>query len=316
MFIRVHSWPKWVLVVLLVGSAHAALLPDTIGDWKKGPASQPTTSKVWQEYGLQDSEKTEYTAAGKTIGISAFRFNDATGALAAYDESRPADPKDDAVHVGNYLFVFNNYHPKPEELNHLVGEAPKYAQSPLPTLPRYMPAGAEPNSERYIVGPDSLAAVAPQIPPSTAAFHFNAEAELAKYGTPGKETTLVIFNYPTMEMARDRLPHFQQVPGAVVKRSGPLVAVALNPSTPDDAERLLSRVKYQAEVTQSEHVPTLKDNPVNLFWNIIILCLILAGVCLLGGLMVGGLRILFHRGGASGDGDDMISLHISGPPSL
>jgi hypothetical protein len=324
-FIRVRSWPVWFLIAF---SAHAAILPDTIGDWKKGdpsPAKQAGT-KVWQDYGIQDSETASYASAGKTYSISAFRFSDATGALAAFDESRPADArprtldlgmaaanaKDEAFTVGNYLFLFNSYHPNPEELNHLVATAPKYSQSPLPTLPRYLPAGAQANSERYILGPDSLAAFAPQISPSTAAFHFNAEAELARYGAPGKETTLVLFNYPTMEIARDRLPHFQQVPGAVVKRTGPLVAVVLNPSSPDEAERLLARVKYQAEVTESEHVPTPKDNPVNLFWNIFILCLIVAGVCILGGVMVGGVRMLFQRGGASGDGDDMITLHISG----
>ena len=312
--------------------AHAAILPDTIGEWKKGSAAPARIAdqKVWQEYGLKDSETAEYTATGKQpYSITAYRFQDATGALAAFDQARPtagvpvesagmavADAKDEAVAAGNYLFVFNGYKPKPEELNHLVAEAPRYAQGPLPTLPRYVPAGVQPNSERYIVGPDSLARFAPQISPSTAAFHFNPEAELAKYGAPGKETTLVLFNYPTMEMARDRLPHFQQIAGAVVKRSGPLVAVVLTSATPDDAERILAKIKYQAEVTESEHVPTLKDNPVNLFWNIIILCGILASVCLLGGLMVGGLRILLHRGGASGDGDDMISLHISGRSNL
>jgi hypothetical protein len=36
----------------------AAMLPDTIGDWKKGegtPAATPD-AKVWREYGLQDSD--------------------------------------------------------------------------------------------------------------------------------------------------------------------------------------------------------------------------------------------------------------------
>ncbi len=183
----------------------------------------------------------------------------------------------------------------------MAGTAPRYSQSPLPTLPKYLPEGAELNSERYITGPDSLALFAPEISPSTAAFHFNPEAELAKYGASdksGKETTLILFNYPTMEMARDRIAHFQQIPGAVVKRAGPLVAVALHPASADDAERLLSRVKYQAEVTLPEHVPTLKDNPANLFLNIFLLCLVLAGFCLVSGLVVGGLLVLFPPRGA------------------
>jgi hypothetical protein len=320
---------KTLLPFFLAASlAGAAILPDTIGEWKKGTASPAAVpnEKVWQEYGLQDSETAAYASAARKYSISAFRFGDATGAFAAFDEIRPADAKpievsglgaanasDEIVAVGNYLFIFSGYKPKPEELNHVVGTAPHYSQSRLPTLPKYLPDGAEPNSERYIVGPASLARFAPSIPPSTAAFHFDAEAELAKYqGKSGKSTTLVVFTYPTMEMARNRIGPFQQIPGAVAKRSGPLVAIAINPATPDDAERLVSRVKYQAEVTLSEHPPTLKDNPANLFLNVFILCLILASICVLGGVMVGGFRVLVRRAGASGEGDDMISLHLSG----
>lgn len=322
---------RLLLLLLAAGTANAALLPDTIGDWKKGAATPAVVpdQKVWQEYGLQDSETAEYTAADpKKYSISAFRFADATGAFAAFNQARPteaqpvsvtglgvANASDEVVAVGNYLFLFKGYKPNAEELNHLVGTAPRYSQSPLPTLPKYLPEGAARNSERYITGPESLARFAPEIPPSTAAFHFNAEAELAKYpGNQGKEIRLILFNYPTMEMARDRIAHFQQIPGAVVKRSGPLVAVALNPASADDAERLLARIKYQAEVTLPEHVPTMKDNPANLFLNIFVLCLVLAGFCVVSGLVVGGLRVLLRRSGASGDGDNMISLHLSGRP--
>jgi len=313
---------------LAAGFVSAAILPDTIGEWKKGAASSAAVpnEKVWQEYGLQDSETAAYASATRKYSISAFRFGDATGAFAAFDEARPAGAKpidvpglgaanasDEIVAVGNYLFIFNGYKPKPEELNHVVGTAPHYSQSRLPTLPKYLPDGAEPNSERYIIGPASLARFAPSIPPSTAAFHFDAEAELAKYpGKSGKSTTLVVFNYPALEMARKQIVAFQQIPGAIAKRSGPLVAIAINPATPDDAERLVSRVKYQAEVTLSEHPPTLKDNPANLFLNVFILCAILAGICVLGGVMVGGFRLLVRRAGPSGEGDDMISLHLSG----
>jgi len=316
-------------LLALVQSVAAAppMLPDTIGTWKKGAAAaaEVPDRKVWKEYGLQASETAPYTDGTRSYTISAYRFEDATGALAAFDQARPADSKPvsvsgvgaenaggEVVAVGNYLFVFKDYKAKPEELNHLVGTVPLYSQSPLPVLPKYFPAGAQPNSERYITGPDSLAQFAPSIPPSTAAFRFSAEAELAKYGPPGREIALVLFTYPTMEMARDRIPHFQQIPGAMVKRSGPLVAIALNPSNRDEAERLLSRIRYQAAITLPEYVPTAKDNPANLLLNILLLCLVLFGFCVVSGLVVGGLRILLRRSGASGDGDNMISLHLSG----
>lgn len=323
-------FPILFVIPALATSALVAstILPETIGAWQRGtpsPAAVPD-QKVWQEFGLQASETAPYSANGQKFTISAYRFADATGAFAALDQIRPADARafettgvglqdaaDEYVAVGNYLFIFKGYKPKPEELNHVIGTAPRYSQSPLPTLPRYLPPGADPNSLRYITGPESLAKYAPSIPPSTAAFHFSAEAALAKYGPKGHETTLLLFSYPTMEMARDRIAHFQQIPGAVVRRSGPLVAVTLG-GTPDGDERLLSQVRYQAEVTVPEHVPTPKDNPANLFLNIIILCGILAGFCVVSGLVVGGIRVLFRRAGASGDGDAMISLHLSGRP--
>jgi hypothetical protein len=316
-----------LLAILLPSLALPAILPDTIGDWQKGTptAALNPDPTVWQEYGLQDSESASYTAHGQTYTISAWRFADATGAYAAMDQVRPKDATsitvtdvgletaaDELVTVGNYLFIFKGYKPKPEELNHVIGTAPRYAQSRIPTLPKHLPPGGVPNSERYIVGPASLAAFAPAISPGTAAFHFDSEAAVARYKVTGGEATLLVFSYPTMEMARNRLPAFQAIPGATVKRAGPLVALTLNTPNPDDAEKLLSQVRYQAEVTVPEHVPTLRDNPANLFLNIIILCSILAALCLVAGLVVGGLRITLIRGGASGDGDAMISLRLSG----
>jgi len=44
----------------------------------------------------------------------------------------------------------------------------------------------------------------------------------------------------------------------MVKRSGPLLAVVLNPTDADSAERMLSQIKYQATVTRasSSHAAT------------------------------------------------------------
>ncbi len=53
--------------VMAPAVSSAAILPDTIGDWKKGegtPAATPD-AKVWREYGLQDSETAPYEAAGR-----------------------------------------------------------------------------------------------------------------------------------------------------------------------------------------------------------------------------------------------------------
>ena len=274
--------------------------------------------------GLKDAETSPYSDGVQKYSISAWRFGDATGAMAAFEDLRPPEarkaglmglavetPTDIYVAAGNYLFVFKGYKIKPEELSHVVATVPNYEYSPLPSLPKYLPSGTNLNSERYILGPASLARYAPAIPPSTAAFHFNSEAQVARYGTQGKETTLVIFSYPSMEMARDRLPHFQQISGAVSKRTGPIVATVLNAPNPDDAERLLSQVKYEAAVTLPEHVQNQNLNAGTLFLNVIVLCLVLVALCIVAGIVVGGLRIMLRRSGPSGDGEPMISLHLS-----
>ena len=53
--------------------------------------------------------------------------------------------------------------------------------------------------------------------------------------------TLAIFNYPTHQMAMQQIAEFEKLPGAVVKRSGPMIAVVLAPPDPDFAEHLLGQ---------------------------------------------------------------------------
>ncbi|HXE62297.1 MAG TPA: DUF6599 family protein [Bryobacteraceae bacterium] len=321
---------------LLPALAFSAILPDTIGEWKRGDvtAAPAPDAKVWNEYGLQESENAPYTGpAAKKFSITAYRFSDSTGAFAGWIGSRPPDAKkfetdgigvetakDQYIAVGNLLLIFHGYKPNKEELAHIFLTAPHYSHSPLPGLPGYLPAGAVPNSERYILGPESLARYAGVIPPSTAAFHFSSEAETADYEAPAgakgagkdRKTTIVVFNFPGIEMAQKQYPAFEAIPGTVAKRSGPLVAIALHPVNPDEAERLLARVRYEAEVTMAEPPPTLKNNAGNLLLNIAILCGVLITLCLAGGLVFGGMRYVFRRSDSAGGGEEMISLHLSG----
>ena len=305
--------------------ANAVILPETIGNWQRGePSPAPVAdAKVWEEYGLKASELAPYSDAGQKFSIAAYRFADGTGAMAAFYQIRPAtarpsqlmglsveDDHDQYVAAGNYLFIFKGYRIKPEELSHVVATVPTYSHSPLPTLPKYFPVGSRPNSERYITGPESLSRFAPTIPPSAVGFHFSAEGQLAKYGAGKTETTLLVFSYPTMEMARDRYAAMQQIPGAVSKRTGPLLAVALGAPTADDAERLLAQIKFEATVTVAEHPPSAKDNPINLFWNILKLCLLIIALCITAGILFGGFRLLMNRHGENGE-HETISLHLS-----
>jgi len=104
---------------------------------------------------------------------------------------------------------------------------------------------------------------------------------------------------------------FHKIGGAMVKRSGPLVAVILSPANADAAEKLLSLVRYQADVTLNERVSTQRDNIGNLVINAFILIGILLCFTVVGGLAFGGVRAFLRRGTRGQEADAMIVLHLS-----
>src|SRR5208337_1976052 len=133
-----------------------------------------------------------------------------------------------------YLLSFAGYKPSKEELDALFGSLHNVDLTVLPVLPSYLPSdGLVPNSERYILGPATLQKFAPGIPPSLAAFHFGAEAHMGSFRNAKGDAPVIVFNYPTPKIAMQRAIEFQKLSGAVAKRSGPLVAVVLEPRDPD-----------------------------------------------------------------------------------
>jgi hypothetical protein len=136
-----------------------------------------------------------------------------------------------------------------------------------------------------------------------------AEGQVANFRSPDGEMTLVVFSYPTPHIARDQLEAFRKLPGAVAKRDGTLVAAIFSPPNPDAAERLLALVKYHAEVTLTEYVPTRRDNIGDLILNIFMLTGILLLFCTAAGLAYGGILALSRRWHGGPD-DPMIMLHL------
>jgi len=314
--------------LVLAVSCHAAILPGVIGPWNKvssGPLEVKADRPLWDEYGLQEAEQGTYKKKGETLGVEAWRLTDSTAALAAFDLIRPAsarpNPALDAltpqsalldngglVALGNYLVRFEGAVPDPDSIANLFRSMPRFERAGLPPLFNYLPsAGLVRNSERYISGPVALKQFLAEVPPSTAAFHLGAEAGVAEYPNGSR---LAIFSYPTPAIARDRLAPFEKIAGAVVKRTGPLVAVVLHPQDGNAAERLLAQVRWEAAVTTGEKPPTKKDNPGNLLLNIFLLILILAAFCVVSGVLFGLLRMLVRRAGPSDDGEEILTLHL------
>jgi hypothetical protein len=163
-------------------------------------------------------------------------------------------------------------------------------------------------------------------------FKSGAEVVLGKYSTSAGESTLMLIEYPTPQIATDRLrqidaahPQTSQQTGVATlvdsgplydKRTGPIIAIATGPLSQSEAKALLASVSYEADVTWNENTTvTKKDNLANLLVNIILLCGILIGFALIAGVAFGGLRIILRRvspGRTFGDPDEVefISLHL------
>jgi hypothetical protein len=73
---------------------------------------------------------------------------------------------------------------------------------------------------------------------------------------------------------------------------------------------VLAGVRYQAQITRDEYVPTKRDNIGNLLLNACILIGILLTFSLVSGFALGGFRAFMRRGKNGEDADAMITLHL------
>jgi hypothetical protein len=317
---------KFLLALLVPMLAQAAIFPDAIGAWHRTAAAKPVLADapLWEEYGLRESETVSYQNGSAKFTATAWRLQDSTGALAAYDWQRPANSEASSVAAlaaetadslmlvhGNYLLSFNGYKPTTPELDPVIESLRNVDTTALPTLIGYLPSrDLVLGSERYVTGPASLRRFNAGIPPSAAAFHLGAEAQLGVFHSPKGDMVLTIFNYPTPQIAMKQADSLGKIPGADVKRSGPLVAVILSPPDPDAAERLLAQVRYRAEVTLDERVPTLRDNIGNLVVNAFVLTGLLLAFCVVSGLAVGGSRVFLRRFRKGEEPEALTTLHL------
>jgi hypothetical protein len=300
--------PRIIALCLAAGLlASAAILPDKIGPAQRVSAQpatiDPADRPVWDEFGFQESEQADYGAFTAT----AWRFRDSTGAFAASQWLR----KSQVIASGNYLLRFEGHPPAQAVIDAL--RLPGQSFAALPVVRGYLPApGLIPNSERYILGPASLQRFEPSLPAQAAAFQFGTEAQTGRYRSKSGELDLAIFSYPTPGMARQQATEFQKLPGAVVKRSGPLVAVVTGAHDPAAAQKLLANLEYEANAAWSAPIPLIirPQTAGQIVLGAITLAGIIIAFCFLSGLLFGATKILRQRFGPPDAGGAMILLHL------
>jgi hypothetical protein len=279
---------------------------------------------LWTEYGLVHSGTLQ---PGK-LAITTYEMKDPTGALAAWEWQRspkgrtcdlaPACNQDGSrtvVSDDNYLLVFEGALPGKAQVTDIINALPNKHDSSLPAILTFLPQqGMVANSARYLLGPASLAAFAPELASAKAGFENGAEAQVADYhiGKEDKPVRLVLFYYATPEMARIHSANFKRLSGVSVKRSDVLVALTLPPATREQSDTLLSRVQYEAKVTWNDTPPPSPIKPLyQLLLNIIYLSIVLVAICLLAGLFYAGMRIYRRRYGTLETDEAMTTLHLT-----
>jgi hypothetical protein len=316
--------------LILVSAAAAfapaqSVWPEMFAGYKRA-ATRPVSldeRAVWEEYGLEVAQLAAYESEAGTFQATAYRLKDPTGAMGVFQWMRPAGARpskveklavetDDGVMLayGNYVLDFHGIRPEADDLAVLLAFLPRLDQSALPPVTSYLPsAGRIANSERFVMGPATLEKFWGKVPPSLVAFHTGAEGQLGRFQAKGGDLELAVISFPTPHVARERLAQFEKIPGAMAKRSGPLVAVILSPPDRDDAERLLALVTYRATISWNEGTPKDEGNVGDLLLAIFALTgLLLVGALMMGFLM-GGFRVIGRKWLGKSE-DPMTLLHL------
>jgi hypothetical protein len=296
-----------LVCLLLAAGLNAAILPDQFADFRKGAETpvEVTEQRVWDEYGLESVEGARYKSGGRSVAITAWKLKDTTGAVGAAQWLQPG-----VVQHGNYVLRVNGRLSK-ADLAELQSKLPDPDSSSSPSLPARLPAdNLVRNSQRYLLGPESLALFEPRVPADLAGFHMGAEGQLANYRVQGREARLLLLSYPTPQIAGERFRDFEKQPELKARRHGPLVAVVLD-GTPEMTEKLLNAVTYKPRVTWSEYIPEF-ENPGPMLVGMTELAGYVILFALFAGLLFGGvLRLLASRWGIEYIDERLTSLDIN-----
>jgi hypothetical protein len=328
-----------------ISAPASPVLPSAFAGWQmKGEvarsddpaAADATNAPVLKEYGFVRLETAGYTRDdGRHLTIKAAVFADASGAYGAFtyyvsDDMRPETIGGEAAYVNNRVLfyqgnvlvdaVFDRMSVmSAAQLRDLAGLLPQVEgnKGNPPSLQTYLPKRAfdktfAKNTTKYILGPVALNRVGSPLPSSMVDFARGAEVAIGKYEAAVGEATLMLIEYPTPQIAAERLRQIdashhvtQQQPGVASivdvgpffdARTGPIIVIAAGPLSKSEARSLMSSISYDADVTWNENTyVTKKDNLANFLFNAIVLCGIVVGLALVAGIAFGGLRVLVKR---------------------
>lgn len=293
----------------------------------------PENAALFRACHEQSAERRSYQKNGATIDVTLYWMGDPTYGYSVYSLLRPQPATDfrpsphstigtdsAMILVGNMLAGVNgkNLPAYAHDFSALVAAIQPHASSePYPTLWQYLPTGHfVPHSDRYALDPETLGRalteVAGQPWPSGdwLGFDDEVEAEVARYTVAGRPMTLMLASYPTQQLAAEHVKNMEQVfainpaPGAAtngrpvlyVKRLASLVGFVSGAQDAEQANRLLSEIRYQTMVTWNEPGFKLTDlTMADYVVGAVVGTMTILVIALVTGLALGFLRVGIKR---------------------
>jgi hypothetical protein len=327
-------------LLCLAAAAHPAaaqgILPPTFSGWT---AAAPSTAvpptgldpllgpdtPAFREYIVKSVEQRSYTQGTQAASITLYRLRDPSSAYGAYTFLRndalsaadlgsyaSASPDRALIVVGEMLLDVSapakQAHPSDADLKQLADMLDKKADhAPYPFIGEHLPEkGRVRDSERYVIGPLSLAHFVPLGTDDWMGFDHSAETILAHYKVAGKDETLLIASYPTQQVAAAKFagmlrrfvfdPPGEVQPGQNVlfgKRVSSYIAIVAGATSRQSANKILDQVGYESNVTWDEPKQTLTEPGIN---SMIVEAFLGTGAIMVfavaAGIGFGGIRVL------------------------
>lgn len=306
-------------------------MPDSLAGWMDGgiPAAadfpEYSQTPILAEYGVVNFDAHRFTRGADSLEAAVYKLKDPSGAYGLYSLLRTPDmaranftehssmsSERALVLTGNLVLDIRgkNLAKSQSEVKSLVTAVQPHAkEGPLPTLWQYLPQkDMIERTDRYILGPRTLDQLFPAGMGDSLGFSSGAEAELAHYRLGGRDATLLIADFPTQQIAAQKLADLQKKfnvngsnpssgsPALFASRSVTLVAIVSGASTQAEANRLLSRVQSGTELTWDEPTFQFKEPTIEaMILGTIIGAGMICMFALVAGLSFGGLRIVVKR---------------------
>jgi len=313
-----------------------SILPDSFGGWTgsapqrfgqyNAAALVGDEAPLLLEYGYVGAERRRFTKGQQVLNMDAVRMKDSTGSYGLFTYYRGEDwdtrntgkehigvrggelllRKDEVLVRASLAGGPDGPRLKEADLRELIAQLETDGGGPLPNLPLYLPeSGLLPKSRKYILGPLAYSRLARNLPPELVDFEMGAEANLARYQLPRKPPmTLLLLSYPTSQLAAAKIKALQQTPALsengpltlFARRIGPLLSFVSGASSKTEADLLLERITYTADVTWNQPVeknnePTLGE----LIMNIVKLIGALFAFAFISGIAFGLIRVAVKK---------------------